>query len=158
MKPTALGILRSGVSFDCLRSCGSAADHRHARAGRHDDNRRQLSSASAPAVRRDDQHGWAGTAGYRFSGGQSAGMQTVVQADSGLHCTSKVNSNICFGILTVRRFRRRSRVEAGRNGCGLGPAPSPLSTRTLKPKYRNLEDTKLCISPTTRCFPKTNPR
>lgn len=49
MKPTALGILRSDVSFDCLRSCGSAADHRHARcAGRHDDNRRQLSSASAP--------------------------------------------------------------------------------------------------------------
>ena len=53
MKPTAPGILRSDVSFDCLRSCGSAADHRHARcAGRHDDNRRQLSSASAPAVRR----------------------------------------------------------------------------------------------------------
>jgi hypothetical protein len=50
MKPTAPGILRSEVSFDCLRSCGSAADHRHARcAGRHDDNRRQLSSASAGA-------------------------------------------------------------------------------------------------------------
>ena len=120
MKPPALRILRSDVSFDRLRFCGSAADHRHARcAGRHDDNRRQLSSASAPAVRRHDQHGWAGTAGDRFNGGQSAGMQAVVQPAIRLQCTSKVSFGSkceiliwsrCFPLYTRKRTQVRHRA------------------------------------------------
>ena len=120
MKPPALRILRSDVSFDRLRFCGSAADHRHARcAGRHDDNRRQLFSASAPAVRRHDQHGWAGTAGDRFNGGQSAGMQAVVQPAIRLQCTSKVSFGSkceiliwsrCFPLYTRKRTQVRHRA------------------------------------------------